>query len=288
MTSRIRPLLTLPLALGLFACDGESEAELGFRSQSDVTSEPMTLELDVELANARITSFQLGTLAFEGLQAAGADALLDAVGGPTLEDGFIKMTLDGVQPIAGSHVSEGFIIVRHASQANEAPIAASRFGISIDGVGIATTQVVFDAPEDVSVFDFLVWQDGAGTAPASVAPVAPVAPVETIEYELVDSDGNATVCTAEVASAEKGIQIDYRPDGDDRAQLSVTVAPDCLEVLQTAAAGKPSEAFFVRCDSSTTTAATKIPGLHKVSDVTLKRGVIRATGEPAEDFGYDD
>lgn len=285
MTSRLRPLLTLPLALGMLACDGQTEAELGFRSQADVTSEPMTLELDVDLANAQITSFQLSTLAFEGLQAAGAYALLDAVGEPTLEDGFIAMTLEGVQPIAGSHVSEGFIIVRHASQANEAPIAASRFGISIDGVGIATTDVVFDAPEDVSVFDFLVWQDNTGTAPP---PVAPVAPVETIQYELVDADGNATVCTAEVSSAEKGIQIDYRSDGDDRAQLSVTIAPDCLEVLQgVAAAGKPSEAFFVRCDSSTTTAATKIPGLHKISDVTLKRGVIRATGEPAEDFGDD-
>ena len=281
MTSRLRPLLTLPLALGLFACDGQSEAELGFRSQSDVTSEPVTLELDVDLANAQITSFQLGTLAFEGFEAAGAYALLDAVGEPTLEDGFIAMTLEGVQPIAGSNVSEGFIIVRHASQANEAPIAASRFGISIDGVGIATTQVVFAAPDDVSIFDFVVWQDSAGTAPAAIAPVAPV---ETIQYELVDADGNATICTAEVSSADEGIQIEYRPDGE-RARLSATVAPDCLEVLQAAAAAKPSEAFFVRCNASTTTAATKIPGLHKLSDVTLKRGVISATGEPAHAFG---
>ena len=273
---QLRPLLALPLALGVLACDEQTEAEPAFRSDSDLSAEVVTLEYEVDLPPVLVTSYQLGAAAEEAFAAAGFDALLEGAGEP-LDEGFLSVRLEGVHPLSGGPYFDGrFLVARAAGQAAEVPVVASRFGISIDGVQSATTEVFFTTPDDVDPEDFAVWQDSYGAAPP------PPAPVESIQYELVGADGNTTVCTADITHP---IQIDYEHHGAEKAEIEVTIADACVEILEAAASDSPPEAFFVRCDPGTTTAARKIPGLHKISDITLKRGVINATGEPAEDLG---
>lgn len=276
MTMQLRPLLALPLALGVLACDEQTGAERAFRSDSDLSAEVVTIEYDVDFPPVLVTSYQLSGTAEEAFAAAGFDALLEGAGEP-LDEGFLSLELEGVHPLsAGPYFDGKFLVARAAGQAAEVPVAASRFSISIDGVEPATTEVVFTIADDADPEDIEVWEDDYGAVPP------PPAPIESIQYELVGADGNSTVCTAGIAQP---IQIDFEQFGAEKAQLDVTIADECVEILEAAATDGPSEAFFVRCDPGTTTAAVrKIPGLHKLSNVTLKRGVISATGEPAEDL----
>jgi len=274
MTLQLRHLVALPLALGVLACDGQTEAEPAFRSHSNLSAEVMTLEYDLDFPPVLVTSYQLSATAQDAFAAAGFDAPLDGAGEP-LDESFLSVRVEGVHPMSGGPYFDGkFLVARAAGQAAEIPIAASRFGISIDGVQPATTEVFFDLADGVGPEDIEVWETDY-----TAAPPAP-APVESIQYELIDADGNSTVCTANVAEP---IEIDWSRHLE-KIQLEVTIADTCVELLEAAASGGPPEAFFVRCDPGTTTAATKIPGLHKISDITLKRGVVEATGEYAEDL----
>jgi len=150
------------------------------------------------------------------------------------------------------------------------PYKNFNFTVKIDPDGHATTQLVLDTTASSSGPTYDVWISSQDVQPAVADPIA------AVEYELVATDGTRTTCRAEL-DADDSLGLGYSESDDGVGPFRADILPGCVEVLETAAASKPSEAFFVRCDRSTTTAAI---GVHKVHDVTLKRGVIRAVGEP--------
>lgn len=118
--------------------------------------------------------------------------------------------------------------------------------------------------------------DDLGAAPTASSPV------ESVQYVMVAVDGTVTTCSAPAPRVEE-LTLGFTPieSNPARAQLAVNVAGSCAAVLEDAADRSPPDAFFVRCDETT---MSTIVGVHKVTDVTLKRGVFSVSGEPDIDI----
>lgn len=268
MTPSNRLPLALTLALPLLACDQpDSGGREESRSASISAVQGATVRLGVELEPVRVTSYSIGGALAEALSEQGFEALLSGARTGS-EDGLLVLRLDGVALPRPANIDEAFVEVHRDDEVLAYPYKQFKFQVNIDSDGRPTTDLVLHAAYEDG--DFALWHDPLGSAPPP-----PVPPVETIEYELVTADGTSTTCRSETAPVDQ-LSFGFTPIKASTGSFAFDIADDCADVLEAAADDNPPNAFFVRCDPTTTTASI---GTHKLSDVTLKRGVISATAE---------
>lgn len=268
MFPSFRPLLALPLALPLLACEPGTSDDPQFRS-INASESVATARLGLELPSVRVTSYSVGSGLEDALDAEGFDALLAGAEG-IAADAPLVLRLDGVVPLVPGDVDEAFVQLRRDDEVLDYPYRQFKFQVDFTSTGRAVTELVFDASSQDDDDDYQLWHDDVVVAAPPIAE-----PIETIVYEVVAADGTSTTCRAEVQATEP-LGFGYTQIENATGRFEFEVADDCAEVLQAAADNGPPEAFFVRCDAATTTAGI---GMHGVGSITLKRGVIHAVGE---------
>ncbi len=269
MTTSIRLPLALTLALPLAACDQpDNDHSAQFRSASSMSAPGTTVRFGPELDSVRVTSYSIGGALQQALVAEGFDALRSGAQG-TDQDGQLVPHLDGVALPGAAASGEGFVELRRDDEVLEYPYKQFKFQVNTSGDGLPTTVLVLDSAADPDE-GFALWHDPLGTA----AP-PPVQPVANIEYELISRDGTSTSCSADTLPVDQ-LSFGFTPIKFATGRFSFDIADTCADVLEAAADDSPPHAFFVRCDPTTTTAST---GLHKLSNVTLKRGVFSGVAD---------
>lgn len=271
---RLCHFLTLPLALSLLACDQSGPESQRFRS-ADVAVEPAaTVRLGTGLESVRVTSYAVGGAIADSLSEEGFDALL--AGAEEADEGAILVLhLDGVAPLRPADIDEAFIELRREDEVLALPYKQFKFQVSVSSSGQAATELVLigELQDDT---DYSLWHDPLGAA--ELPP--PSDPVEAIEYELIVADGTVTTCSPDVLPVEQ-LSFGFTPIKGDLGRFGFDITDECAEVLEHAAESSPPDAFYVRCDATTTTQI----GMHKVADITLKRGVVSATAALVIDGG---
>lgn len=265
-----RTLLPLALPLLLLACDqGTPDPE--FRSiNSFAAPSTTTVRLGNDLDPVRVISYSVGGDVADTLNAEGFDGLLAGAQQADLNAQLV-LRLDGIAPLDPADTHEAFVQLQRDDELLDYPYRRFNFKVDVANSGQPFTEIVFYASSDGDDDDYTLWHDSGGV----VAP-QPADPVEAIEYELVGANGTITTCRADVPLDD--LSLGFRSIEGTTGYVEFDIADACVDVLEQAADSGPAEAFFVRCDRSTTT-ATAIGGMHKLTDITLKRGVIKATGE---------
>lgn len=270
MTPHFRPSLALTIALPLLACDpGSVESSEQFRNQSTSATGGTTVQLGAEQAIAIVSSYSVGGELENALSDEGFDALLAGAQQADV-DAQLVLRLDGVAlPSPAASIDGAFVQLRRGDEVLDYPYKQFKFKVEWSHSGHAVTELVLDAAS-ADGDGFTLWHDGLAT---SASP--PPGPIETVEYELVDADGNSTTCRAEAAPVDQ-LSFGFTPIKGATGRFDFDIAAECADIIEAAADSSPPDAFFVRCDSETTTASV---GMHKPTDITLKRGVVTGTGE---------
>ncbi len=269
MTARPRPALALALALPLLACDQGGLEPQPFRSTPTLTAPATTVRLGVDLDPVRVTSYSIGGALADALSEDGFDALLAGAAGPAGESQLV-LRLDGVNPVAPADIDDAFVQLQREDEVLDYPYSQFNFKVEVDSSGQSVTVLVLAAAAEDGGDDFTPWHS---SSPTSAPP--PGEAVETIEYEMLAADGTSTRCRAEPPPVDQ-LSLGYTRIEGTTGVFEFEIAEACAGVLEAAADSSPPHAFFVRCDRTTTTASID---MHKLSDVTLKRGVITGVGE---------
>lgn len=269
MSSRTRTLFALPLTLCVLACHEGGPDETRLRSLSG--DDDTTVRLGLDLEPVLVTSYSLSHATADALDAAGFDTVLEGSAG-TVDEALVSLRFDGVALPPVKPGEEALAQLQRGEEVLDVPYSNFNFKVVIGNDGNAVTEILLQQADTDEAELELSLADDLGAAPT--APGA----VEAVQYVMVAVDGTVTTCSAPAPRAEE-LTLGFTPIESDpaRAHLAVNVDDTCAAVLEDAADRSPPDAFFVRCDETT---MSTIVGVHKVTDVTLKRGVFKASGEP--------